>query len=185
MSKTKSRTLKITLCAILLAIYFITDRFLAINLLANQYKLSFIPVIFAAVFLGPVYGGIVGGIGDLLSSLIMPTGPYFPGFTVCAALMGVIFGLFCHKKITVPRIAVATFINQGIVAMILNTINLAFYFIINNIGKYGNNVFKIFGALFLSRSIQAGIYFVAEVALLLIFMKTAPLIKNELKKIGI
>ena len=145
--KTKQTTLKLTCSAMLIALYFVLDRFTAINLMTNQYKLSFIPLIVAAVFLGPLWGAAVGGLGDLVSALIMPTGAYFPGFTVVSALMGLTIGLLCRKKLTVPRALLAAFLCQGIGGLVLNTFNLAFYFIINGIGKYGNTVLPIVTSL--------------------------------------
>ena len=43
---------------------------------------------------GPVVGGIMGGIGDILKFLIKPTGPYFFGYTLNAMLGPVIYGIF-------------------------------------------------------------------------------------------
>lgn len=172
--KKKEYILKLTFSAMLIALYFITDRFTAINLLSNQYKLSFIPLILAAVFLGPVWGMAVGGIGDLLSALIMPTGAYFPGFTVVSALMGLTFGLLCYKKLTPVRGVVAVLLCQGIGGLVLNTLNLAFYFIVNNITKYGSSVGAIISALALSRAIQAGVYIVVEILFMLLLIKLKP-----------
>lgn len=182
MSKIKMNTLKITVNAMLMAIYFVLDRFAAVNLLTNEYKLSFIPVILAAVMFGPVYGMLVGGLGDLLSAIIMPTGPYFPGFTIVSALMGLIFGLFCRKKMSYPRIISSILVNQLFCSLVLNTFNLAFYFIINNINKYGKSVFAIFGALLVSRLIQAGIYIAAEIVFMIMLFKLMPAIEKALPK---
>ena len=176
--KSKTYTLKITMSAVFIALYFVLDRFTAINLLANQYKLSFIPLITASVLLGPIWGMAVGGLGDLVSALIMPTGAYFPGFTIVSALMGLTFGLLCHKKTSVPRALLAAFLCQGIGALVLNTLNLSFYFIINGITKYGNTVLPIVSALALTRSIQAGVYFIAEFVFLLILIKIKPRIEK-------
>lgn len=178
MARQKTYLIKMTMSAMVIALYFVFDRFFAINLLANQYKLSFIPLILAAVFLGPVWGIAVGGIGDLLSAVLMPTGPYFPGFTIVSALMGLIFGLLCYKKITVLRAAIAVLLCQGVCAFILNTFNLAFYFIANGITKYGNAVIPIVTGLAASRAIQAGIYLVVEFVFMLLLMRFKPRIEN-------
>ena len=162
----------------LIALYFVLDRFTAINLLTNQYKLSFIPLFVAAVFFGPVWGAVVGGLGDLVSALIMPTGAYFPGFTLVSALMGLTLGLLCYKKLTAPRAVLAAFLCQGVGGLVLNTFNLAFYFIINGIGKYGDSVWAIVTALAATRAVQAGIYFVAEAAFLLFLIKIKPRVEK-------
>ncbi len=174
MSKTKQITLKTSIIGILIALYFICDRFLAINMLTNEYKLSFVPLIIASVFLGPVYGALVGGIGDVLSSLIMPIGPYFPGFTVVSVIKGLAVGFLCHKKLNYGRIAASTFISQGVCGLILNTFNLCFYMIVNNITKYGTTIFAIYGSLFATRIIQAVIYFAAEILFMFVIYKSKP-----------
>lgn len=46
---------------------------------------SGIPNELASMLSGPVVGGIMGGIGDILKFLIKPTGPYFWVYTECDA----------------------------------------------------------------------------------------------------
>ena len=48
---------------------------------------SGIPNELASMLFGPVVGGIMGGIGDILKFLIKPTGPYFFGYTLNAMLL--------------------------------------------------------------------------------------------------
>jgi len=53
-----------------------------------------LPVIIAGILFGPLVGGAVGVVADLIGFMINPMGgAYFPGFTVSAALNGVIPGL--------------------------------------------------------------------------------------------
>lgn len=51
------------------------------------------PVIFAGVVFGPLAGGIVGAVGDVIGHFMSPMGPYMPHFTITAALTGVLPGL--------------------------------------------------------------------------------------------
>ena len=51
------------------------------------------PVIFAGIVFGPVAGGIVGAIGDIIGHFISPMGPYMPHFTMTAALTGILPGI--------------------------------------------------------------------------------------------
>ena len=178
MNKQKRLLIKLTVTAMLIALYFVFDRFTAINLLSNQYKLSFIPLIIGAVFFGPVCGIAVGGLGDLISAVLMPTGAYFPGFTLVSALMGLVFGLLCYKKLTLPRILLAVFLCQGVCSLILNTFNLAVYFMASGITKYGTSVLPIVTSLAATRAIQAGVYFVAETVFLLLLIKAKPKLEN-------
>ncbi len=47
---------------------------------------------------GPKYSAIIAGLGDLIGALLFPFGPYFPGFTISSALMGLVYGIFLYKK---------------------------------------------------------------------------------------
>ena len=59
---------------------------------------SGIPNELASMLFGPVVGGIMGGIGDILKFLIKPTGPYFFGYTLNAMLGPVIYGIFFYHR---------------------------------------------------------------------------------------
>ena len=50
------------------------------------------------VYLGPKYACLICALGDLIGALLFPFGAYFPGFTISAGLMGLIYGLFLYKK---------------------------------------------------------------------------------------
>lgn len=53
-----------------------------------------IPLIMAGMMFGPVIGGITGVVADIVGYMINPMGgTFFPGFTVSAALYGVMAGL--------------------------------------------------------------------------------------------
>ena len=88
--------------------------------------LGVLPVIVTAVLYGPLYGGTVGALTDLLQALIFPKGAYMPWFTVIGALFGVIPGMFFVKgqKPTLKRIFVAVFSGQTVCSVVLNTLLL-------------------------------------------------------------
>lgn len=88
----------LTCMALLIALNIILTRFLSINTQFLRISLGMIPVALAGGIFGPVWGGICGAVGDVLGMLIFPSGPYFPGFTVTAALTGIIYGLFLYHK---------------------------------------------------------------------------------------
>ena len=50
------------------------------------------PIIFGGIILGPVAGGIIGAIADLIGFFINPMGAYMPHFTLTSALTGIIPG---------------------------------------------------------------------------------------------
>lgn len=51
------------------------------------------PIILAGIVFGPLAGGIVGAVGDVIGYFVSPMGPYMPHFTMTAALTGIIPGL--------------------------------------------------------------------------------------------
>ena len=51
-----------------------------------------------AYLFGPAVGGIFGASLDVIKYLINPEGPFFPGFTISAALGGIIYGAVLYKK---------------------------------------------------------------------------------------
>ena len=65
-----------------------------------------VPLIVSGIMLGPLVGGIVGVVSDVVGYMINPMGgAYFPGFTLTAALYGVISGiLFKNFKIHQSKI---------------------------------------------------------------------------------
>lgn len=58
----------------------------------------FLPIAVGAMYLGPLPAAAIGGVADLLGCLIMPTGPYFPGFTLNAVITGAVYGIFFYKR---------------------------------------------------------------------------------------
>ncbi|MEJ6952494.1 folate family ECF transporter S component [Natronospora cellulosivora (SeqCode)] len=82
-----------------------------------------LPIIFAGVVFGPLAGGIVGAISDLIGYFINPMGAYMPHFTLTSFLTGfipglIIFYVFKHKK-TYWKLFFAIAIGQVISSIIL------------------------------------------------------------------
>lgn len=61
-------------------------------------SVSFLANVIIGVLYGPVVGFVSGAVGDLIQFVIKPTGAFFPGWTLSAALSGLIFGLFFYKR---------------------------------------------------------------------------------------
>ena len=133
MRKSNSYLVKICITAMLTAAGFVLDRLLAISTPAVKINLAFLPAVFAAVLLGPIYGACVYGLTDLIGALVMPFGPYHPGFTVCAAVMGALEArgladdrwrrLFIYKKekINFLSIVIPVAINCLVIGLFINT----------------------------------------------------------------
>lgn len=115
--------IKICIAAMLTAMGFVLDRILTVSTPAVKINLAFLPAVFAAVLLGPIYGACVYGLTDLIGALVMPFGVYHPGFTVCAAVMGALYGIFLYKKgkITFINIVIPVVINCLVIGLFINT----------------------------------------------------------------
>ena len=76
-----------------------------------------------AYLFGPAVGGIFGAALDVIKYLIKPEGAFFPGFTVSAALGGIIYGAVLYKrKIKPARVFTAQLIVKVFVNILLNTL---------------------------------------------------------------
>ena len=72
---------------------------------------------------GPAVGAIFGAVVDVLKWMVNPDGPFFPGFTVSAAMGGLIYGYaFYRHRITIPRVLIANLIVKIFVNVGLNSI---------------------------------------------------------------
>ena len=60
-------------------------------------------------------------LADVLGAFLFPVGPFFPGFTLTAALTGLIYGLLLHKSQSLPRVILAVVLQQAICSMLVNT----------------------------------------------------------------
>ena len=79
--QTISKMKKIILSALLLALTIVLSRFLSFNTSLLSIGFSFVPMILAAIWLGPKYAAIICGLADLIGALLFPFGTYFIGFT--------------------------------------------------------------------------------------------------------
>ena len=93
-----SKTKKIILSAMLLAVSIILSRFISIKTQLLVISLNFIPIMLSAIWLGPKYSTLIAALSDLIGAILFPFGSYFPGFTLSAAITGLVYGLFLYKK---------------------------------------------------------------------------------------
>lgn len=121
-----SRTRTITTAGLLLAIQMVLSSYGVIEV-SDSLKISLAHLALAptAMLFGPVVAGIQGALSDILGFLLKPTGPYFPGFTLSALLLGLIYGMLLYKtrrtawQIIAARVIVCVFVN-----ICLNTVFL-------------------------------------------------------------
>lgn len=156
--KSQQQLFTLTCLALLTAMQIVIARFLAIPVTESiRFSFSFIPVVIAARCFGPVGGMLVYGLGDFLGAIIFPTGgAYFPGFTLTAAVSGLIYGLYLGKKTSNLRIVLSVLTSQILCTLMMNS-----YWVST---LYGSN----FGAVLYSRVPQSAIMTVLQI----IFMVT-------------
>ena len=109
--KTASMTTKtLTYCALLAALSFALARLVGFMPSAvSRFSIEAIPTFLAGVLFGPLAGGLVGFVADLVGALFSGYG-YNPMFCVPPILYGVCGGLFryfLNKKVSLPRLALA------------------------------------------------------------------------------
>lgn len=124
----KISTKKIAYMAMLVVLNIILTRIASIRIAigtVEAIRIGFggFPVILAGIAMGPMAGGIVGAIGDLIGYWINPMGPYMPHFTLTAALTGVIPGamikLFKREQLSFWQLLIAIAAGQIITSVLL------------------------------------------------------------------
>ena len=121
--------------AILVALEVVLNRFCSINTMGLKIGFSFVPIVITAVLFGPLSAAVVYATADLVGAILFPIGTYHPGFTVCAAAMGFVYGLFLYvprgeekgvfirwKKVRVfPNVVLSALINNLVFGLVINT----------------------------------------------------------------
>ncbi|WP_312372349.1 folate family ECF transporter S component [Lachnoclostridium sp.] len=108
--------------ALLVAIEVILTRFFSLKQWNLRFSFGFIPVVIAAILYGPIASATVAACSDFLGAILFPMGgAYFPGFTITAFISGIIYGLFLHKKQSLPNIVGAAVVTQFICGLVMNS----------------------------------------------------------------
>ena len=86
--------------AMLLAIHTVLSVFISIQVTESlRISISFIANVLTACLFGPIVGLFNAALGDILQFLIKPVGGYFFGWTLNAALAGLIYGLAFYGRL--------------------------------------------------------------------------------------
>ncbi|MBR4123607.1 MAG: folate family ECF transporter S component [Clostridia bacterium] len=165
---------KIVLTGILVALNVILERFLAYSVWNMTISFGFITVAFAAAMLGIPYAIAVGGLGDLIGSLLFPFGAYFPGFTLTNILVAACLAIFIYKRATLFNIILATVINKISCTVILNSIWISILY------KGGISAFWIVAVPRISQAVILGI--VEIIVITLVFSEKSQ-IRKQLNKL--
>lgn len=157
----------VAVLGVMIALEIVLSRF-SIHTSDLKIGFGFVPIVVAAALYGPIAGGIVGAIGDVVSAILFPVGSYFPGFTVTAFLTGAIFGLFLYKKDSIRNVIFSVLLTQAVISQFVNT-----YFISV---LYGNPYWP----LFVMRLAQtAAMSAVQIVIIILLSKKLIPILKKR------
>lgn len=118
-SKALKKVKTIVMTALLIALGIVLGQFSIQLTPTTKIGISFIATQLTAVLFGPVVGGIMGGVSDILKFIIKPTGTFLIGYTISAILGPMIYGILLYKKsLTFWRI----FLSKAIVAVLINLI---------------------------------------------------------------
>lgn len=153
-------TKDLVLISILIALNVVLSRFLSISAWNIKIGFTFVTLYISAYLYGPLISGMVGGIGDLIGSLLFPIGAYFPGFTLTSFLMGVVFGLFLYRNSKTLNIILACVINDVFFSLLLNTLWIKIL--------YNSNFFVLLS----TRILQCVLMIVIEISVIVIFSRS-------------
>lgn len=146
-------------------------------LFGNAVKLSgaFLPIAVAGAMFGPFPAALVGALGDVISFIFAPTGTYFPGFTLCGLLTGLIYGFALYKTdVTLPRVIIAWAINT----LLVETFLTAYWLYL----LYSAGSGKAYSAWLLSRVISQAVKCAPEIMLIFGAGRLVNLLQKHLLK---
>lgn len=108
--------------AMLVAVEVVLSRFCSISTQFGKIGFAFVPLAVCGMLFGPWWSCLAGGLSDFIGAILFPIGPYFPGFTLSNALVGLTFGLCLYKRYTGwKHIALAVAINNAVISLFLST----------------------------------------------------------------
>lgn len=122
---------RIAYLGVMTAIAVVTNCFsVTVNSGANSISFNYVICSLAGIFFGPVSGGLVALLGDLIGCLVAPKGPFNPFIMIASALIGVLSGLAFkipklneYVKIIIGYVLIFIVCTLG-----LNTFGLWFYY---------------------------------------------------------
>ncbi|QTL99358.1 folate family ECF transporter S component [Iocasia frigidifontis] len=119
---------RIVYMAFLIALSIVLTRILSLHIPiggVEGIRIGFggLPIIFTGVLFGPLAGGIVGAVADILGFFLSPMGPYMPHFTLTSFLTGFLPGAvvfyFFKGETSYLSLMVAIAVGQLISSVIL------------------------------------------------------------------
>lgn len=75
-----------------------------------KFNISFISVYIGAVLFGPIAGGVIAAMADVISFVANPTGAFIPVFTIMEFINGMFFGLLLFNPDSEKRSLIKVFV---------------------------------------------------------------------------
>lgn len=108
--------------AVLVALEVVLSRFLSIPTQFMKIGFAFVPLAVCGMLFGPWWAFLAGGLSDFIGAILFPIGPYFPGFTLSNALVGLMFGYCLYQKFSGwKHIAKAVVVNNFVISLFIST----------------------------------------------------------------
>lgn len=111
---------------------------------AIKFNISFISVYVGAALYGPLAGGIIAAMADIISFLINPTGAFIPIFTVMEFVNGLFFGVFLYRNSDERRKTAQLFVLAFICTLFQFCVNM-FWRTYELSRLYGSPFWALFG----------------------------------------
>ncbi|MBP2649858.1 MAG: hypothetical protein H6Q74_683 [Firmicutes bacterium] len=119
-------TKSLVFAALFIALSIIFTHVFAIQTTFIRIDFGFLAIAICSMMFGPLIGGTVAAIADIIGCMIFTPNLYFPGFSLSAFAIGIIYGLFFHNRsISLVRSFLANIVILLFVSLAMNTIWLS------------------------------------------------------------
>ena len=98
MNTSKMSLRLLTTSSILIALGVVLSFFRIPLSTVTEITLTGLPIAAGGYLFGPWIGMLIGALIDVCGFFVAPKGPFFPGFTISTALIGMMYGLFLYTK---------------------------------------------------------------------------------------
>ena len=119
--------------AMFTAISVVLARFAGVQVSENL-RISFecVPIILTGIWVGPMAGGLVGALADIIGTFLSGYGTYFPLLTVAPVLMGVLPGLMARylfrNELNFAKLAAVVIVSEILANLLYNSFALTLYY---------------------------------------------------------
>lgn len=128
-SNSQTKVLQLVVCGMMVALDVVVSRLASLNTGTERIGLALFVVAAVARLYGPIAAAAVHALADIIGAILFPAGgAYFPGFTIAAAIVGVVYGLCYHRPRHWAFIPLAVISTQVVCTILLNTWFLSILF---------------------------------------------------------